>query len=105
LSKQLKATKLSFLSIATTQTNGLNISLTDAGMFNGQLTSSAFHHYFEDDIIKGVERTLEKQEWPVDAKPLSEIEAEIEAIDEQIQTLTAQRDAIADDLVSTGLTE
>jgi hypothetical protein len=106
LRKQLQgSSKITYLAKDKATREGLLISFADAGRFNGQLSVSALHHYFEDDIIKGVEVCLADEQWPTDAMPLSVIESEVAAIDAQIEALSIQRDAIADDLISTGLTE
>lgn len=106
LKKQLLgSSKITYLAKAKATREGLLISFADAGRFDGKLSVSALHHYFEDDLIKGVEACLADEQWPADAMPLSVIESEVAAIDAQIEALTTQRDAIADDLISTGLTE
>jgi len=85
----------------------LNIPYLSAGLgaYSFELQEGGHYFYFEDVIVKGVERALEGESWPVDAMPAAERKTALEGIDAQVSKLTTQRDALAADLVSCGVTE
>lgn len=99
--------KLDFPTMQRTESNPVSIPLLDAGLtgYPLELSDRGFFYYFEDAIVNGVERALAGKVWPVDAVPAADRKIELAAIDEQVAKLTAERDALADDLVACGVTE
>jgi len=85
----------------------INIPFLDAGLTGRpyELSDRGFYYYYEDAIMSGVERALVDEQWPVDAMPADDRKTELAAIDAQIEKLTLERDSLADDLVSCGVTE
>lgn len=85
----------------------LPIRYLDAGVnLAVPMTEGAYYFYFEDQIVAGIERLLEgAHEWPDGAVPVAEREATLADLDAQIGTLTAERDALANDLVACGVTQ
>lgn len=105
--KQLKnAAKIAYPSVEKAGSQGLFISYLDGGRNMGPgLSASAFHFYFEDVIVSGVARVLKDEPWPSDAIPLDKIRESLEIVGLEIETLKSERDGLASDLVSLGVTE
>lgn len=84
----------------------LPVRYLDAGAnVGGEISEGAYYLYFEDAIAAGVERALVGKEWPVDAMPTVEREKALKGMAVQIDALTVERDALAGELTSCGLTE
>jgi hypothetical protein len=106
LGRLLKDFPLTYPRAMSADVAPLNISFLDAGLTaRPGLSEEGFYYYFEDAILDGAERALEGKKWPVDAMPAADRKAALEGIDAQIAKLTAERDALADDLVLCGVTE
>lgn len=98
--------KINYPASKNTNVSGLPIRYLDGGQnVSAPMSESAYYFYFEDAIVSGVERALEGREWPVDASPAAERDTAKQAIDDQIEALNLEREGLADDLVSCGVTQ
>lgn len=98
--------KVNYPAVAQAGTGGLVLRYLDAGSNHGvEMPEGAYYFYFEDVILSGVERALVGREWPGDAVPAAERKKALQVIGGQLDTLTAERDALAAELVACGLTE
>lgn len=98
--------KVNYPASKNANVSGLPIRYLDGGQNVPELMSeSAYYFYFKDAIVNGVERALEGREWPVDAVPLAERDTTKKSIDGQIEALNLEREGLADDLVSCGVTQ
>lgn len=84
---------------------GFPILYMDAGTVRGNMLEDAYFFYFEDALVSGVERALDGKQWPHSSVSVVERRKSLEGIAAQIDALTAERDALAGELVSCGLTE
>jgi hypothetical protein len=106
LGRLLKNFPLTYPIAQRAHTNPINVSFLDAGLtVHPGLSEAGFYYYFEEAIVDGAKRALEGKKWPIDAMPAADREAALEGIDAQIAKITAERDALADDLMSCGVTE
>jgi len=98
--------KVNYSRVLSADGKGLNISYLSAGNMNSfQFTEGAYYYYLEDQIVDGVERALADREWPVDAVSMADRGPALAALEAQIAELTAQREAMADELVACGVTQ
>lgn len=106
LKRHLDGAMVGYPSVARAHADGLPIRYLKGGRTIPEvMAEEAYYFYFEDAILAGVERALEGKEWPTDAVPAAERATALQVIGEQIEALTAERDTLADDLVSCGVTE
>ena len=98
--------RVNYPAMAQAGIGGLPLRYLDAGNNAGsEMLGEAYYFYFEDVIVEGVERALAGKEWPVDAVPAVERVKSLKVICEQLDTLTQERDSLAGELVSCGVTE
>lgn len=98
--------KVNYPAVAQAGAGGLPLRYLDAGSNHAmEMPEGAYYFYFEDVIVSGVERAMDGREWPGDAVPAAEREKALQAIGAQLGALTVERDALAHELVSCGLTE
>lgn len=82
----------------------LSIPYLDAGVGIGRdMSENGYYYYFEDAIMAGVERALDGEKWSYTETPARDRTPALEALDAKIEALTADRDALASDLVECGL--
>lgn len=98
--------KINYPAVTQASAGGLPLRYLDAGSNHGmEMPEGAYYFYFEDVIVSGVEHALEGREWPNDAEPAAEREKALQVIGGQLDILTVERDALANELISCGLTE
>lgn len=101
-----KVQAVAYPAVAQASAGGLSLRYLDAGLtvYEG-VPEDGYYFYFEDAIVAGVERALEGRQWPDHAAPSAERKQALAGIAAQIDALTAERDALAGELISCGLTQ
>jgi hypothetical protein len=98
--------KINYPSMARAAEGLLPLRYLDAGQNMAvPMPEEAFYFYFEDAILAGMDRLLEGHTWPTDSIPASDRGKALKEINAQIAALTKERDTMADDLVSCGVTQ
>lgn len=67
------------------------------------MTDDAFYWFFPDVIVTRLSDAISDLDWPGDVMPVADRKEAIKKIDHEIETLTAARDDLANELVLAGL--
>lgn len=95
-----------FANFGLAERGGIATRLLDAGQgsTSDPFREDAYYYYFANELQEGISRIVDEWDWPVNAVPMSERNAAVDKVDEQLDELRRERDQLAQDLVACGVT-
>lgn len=101
----LEREKVNFNAVGSAKNGGLAVQYLTAGLSNADtMNAGAFFYYFEDVLMEGVARAMEGHGWPADALSVAQRTEALKLMDDELAALTAERDALAEEIASCGFT-